>query len=148
MSSNALRRQDLVTELTEALYELERMIVQHSSLILCSLIFRKQVMHQILVLYPDICCTIILPSSLLCIKLWCSKLRFGLPPFSFLVFSPREYRPMERVNFVDNDTKVEAVNPKTYVFEPNMSRGSEDDLIRTVNIPAMVRRTGCVLNVS
>lgn len=50
----------------------------------------------------------------------------------------REYRPMENVTFLENGTKVEAVNPKTYVFEPNMSRGSEDDLIRTVNIPAMV----------
>lgn len=58
-------------------------------------------------------------------------------------FPPREYRPMERVNFVDNYTKVAAVNPKTYIFEPNMSRGSEDDLIRTVNIPAMVRHRLC-----
>lgn len=55
---------------------------------------------------------------------------------------------MEGVNFMDNGTKVAAVNPKTYIFEPNMSRGSEDDIIRTVNIPAMVRHTGCVLNVT
>lgn len=46
---------------------------------------------------------------------------------------------MEHVTFLENGTKVAAVNPKTYVFEPNMSRGLEDDLIRTVNIPAMVR---------
>ncbi|KAF4077037.1 hypothetical protein AMELA_G00203520 [Ameiurus melas] len=52
-------------------------------------------------------------------------------------YTYREYRPMERVNFMDNGTKVAAVNPKTYIFEPNMSRGSEDDIIRTVNIPAM-----------
>ncbi|MCI4386874.1 hypothetical protein PGIGA_G00067780 [Pangasianodon gigas] len=52
-------------------------------------------------------------------------------------YTYREYRPMEGVNFMDNDTKVAAVNPKTYIFEPNMSRGSEDDIIRTVNIPAM-----------
>ncbi|KAF5894665.1 lysosome membrane protein 2-like, partial [Clarias magur] len=52
-------------------------------------------------------------------------------------YTYREYRPMEGVNFMENGTKVAAVNPKTYIFEPNMSRGSEDDLIRTVNIPAM-----------
>lgn len=50
---------------------------------------------------------------------------------------------MEGVNFLDNGTKVAAVNPKTYIFEPNMSRGSEDDIIRTVNIPAMVRQLLC-----
>lgn len=44
---------------------------------------------------------------------------------------------MEEVNFLENDTKVAAVNPKTYIFQPNMSRGPETDLIRTVNIPAM-----------
>ncbi|XP_060746357.1 lysosome membrane protein 2c [Tachysurus vachellii] len=52
-------------------------------------------------------------------------------------YTYREYRPMEGVNFMDNGTKVAAINPKTYIFEPNMSRGSEDDIIRTVNIPAM-----------
>ncbi|XP_036444566.1 lysosome membrane protein 2c [Colossoma macropomum] len=52
-------------------------------------------------------------------------------------YTYREYRPMESVTFMDNGTKVASVNPKTYVFEPNMSRGLEDDLIRTVNIPAM-----------
>ncbi|KAI4887791.1 hypothetical protein NFI96_005766 [Prochilodus magdalenae] len=52
-------------------------------------------------------------------------------------YTYREYRPMEHVTFMDNGTKVAAVNPKTYVFEPNMSRGLEDDLIRTVNVPAM-----------
>ncbi|XP_062868044.1 lysosome membrane protein 2c [Trichomycterus rosablanca] len=52
-------------------------------------------------------------------------------------YTYREYRPMEGVTFLDNDTKVSAVNPKTYIFEPNMSKGSEDDLIRTVNIPAL-----------
>ena len=57
------------------------------------------------------------------------------------LFSPhREYRPMEQVNFLDNDTKVAAVNIKTYIFQPNMSRGPESELIRTVNIPVMV---GC-----
>ncbi|KAE8285145.1 Lysosome membrane protein 2 85 kDa lysosomal membrane sialoglycoprotein [Larimichthys crocea] len=52
-------------------------------------------------------------------------------------YTYREYRPMEQVNFQDNGTKVTAVNTKTYIFQPNMSRGSESDLIRTVNIPAM-----------
>ncbi|XDV38003.1 hypothetical protein PO909_007495 [Leuciscus waleckii] len=52
-------------------------------------------------------------------------------------YTYREYRPKEDVKFMDNGTRVEAVNPKTYVFEPDMSRGSEDDLVRTVNIPAV-----------
>uniref|UniRef100_A0A3Q4BZT2 Uncharacterized protein n=1 Tax=Mola mola TaxID=94237 RepID=A0A3Q4BZT2_MOLML len=53
-------------------------------------------------------------------------------------YTYREYRPMEQVSFQDNDTTVAAVNTKTYIFERNMSRGPETDLIRTVNIPAMV----------
>ncbi|XP_072517666.1 lysosome membrane protein 2c [Salminus brasiliensis] len=52
-------------------------------------------------------------------------------------YTYRELRPMESVTFMENGTKVAAVNPKTYMFEPNMSRGLEDDLIRTVNIPAL-----------
>ncbi|CAB1447869.1 unnamed protein product [Pleuronectes platessa] len=52
-------------------------------------------------------------------------------------YTYREYRPMEQVNFLDNDTKVAAVNTKTYIFQPYMSRGPETELIRTVNIPAM-----------
>ncbi|TKS84570.1 Lysosome membrane protein 2 85 kDa lysosomal membrane sialoglycoprotein [Collichthys lucidus] len=52
-------------------------------------------------------------------------------------YTYREYRPMEQVNFQDNGTKVTAVNTKTYIFQPDMSRGPESDLIRTVNIPAM-----------
>lgn len=52
-------------------------------------------------------------------------------------YTYREYRPMEEVNFLDNGTKISAVNTKTYIFQPNMSRGPETDLIRTVNIPAM-----------
>ncbi|XP_030005493.1 lysosome membrane protein 2c [Sphaeramia orbicularis] len=52
-------------------------------------------------------------------------------------YTYREYRPMEDVNFQENGTKVAAVNPKTYIFQRNMSRGPETDLIRTVNIPAM-----------
>lgn len=52
-------------------------------------------------------------------------------------YTYREYRPMEEISFLDNGTKVSAVNTKTYIFQPNMSRGPENDLIRTVNIPAM-----------
>ncbi|XP_045923056.1 lysosome membrane protein 2c [Micropterus dolomieu] len=52
-------------------------------------------------------------------------------------YTYREYRPMEQVHFQDNGTKVTAVNTKTYIFQLNMSRGPESDLIRTVNIPAM-----------
>ncbi|XP_072311485.1 lysosome membrane protein 2c isoform X2 [Eucyclogobius newberryi] len=53
-------------------------------------------------------------------------------------YTYREYRPMEEVSFLENGTKVSAVNRKTYIFQPDMSRGPETDLIRTVNIPAMV----------
>lgn len=43
------------------------------------------------------------------------------------------------VQFLDNGTKVSALNPKTYVFEPQKSVGDpEVDLIRTVNVPAVV----------
>lgn len=58
--------------------------------------------------------------------------------FTSFVSLCREFRPMEDVNFHDNGTKVSAVNNKIYVFVRNMSRGPESDLIRTVNIPAMV----------
>ncbi|TNN71357.1 Lysosome membrane protein 2 [Liparis tanakae] len=52
-------------------------------------------------------------------------------------YTYREYRPMEQVDFQENGTKVAAVNIKTYIFQRNMSRGPESDLIRTVNIPVM-----------
>ncbi|KAK5851936.1 hypothetical protein PBY51_023449 [Eleginops maclovinus] len=52
-------------------------------------------------------------------------------------YTYREYRPMEEVDFQDNGTKVAAVNTKTYIFQRDMSRGPESDLIRTVNIPAI-----------
>ncbi|CAN9504933.1 unnamed protein product [Ophioblennius macclurei] len=52
-------------------------------------------------------------------------------------YTYREFRPMEQVDFQENGTKVAAVNTKTYIFQRNMSRGPESDLIRTVNIPAM-----------
>uniref|UniRef100_UPI0037E9968B lysosome membrane protein 2c n=1 Tax=Semicossyphus pulcher TaxID=241346 RepID=UPI0037E9968B len=52
-------------------------------------------------------------------------------------YTYREYRPMEQVNFHNNGTKVAAVNTKTYIFQRNMSRGPESELIRTVNIPAV-----------
>ncbi|KAM9820488.1 lysosome membrane protein 2c [Neosynchiropus ocellatus] len=52
-------------------------------------------------------------------------------------YTYREYRPMEDIDFLENGTRVAAVNNKTYIFQPNMSRGPESDLIRTVNIPAV-----------
>ncbi|XP_061657830.1 lysosome membrane protein 2c [Syngnathoides biaculeatus] len=52
-------------------------------------------------------------------------------------YTYREFRPMEEVNFQDNGTKVAAVNTKTYIFQRDMSRGPESELIRTVNIPAV-----------
>lgn len=67
----------------------------------------------------------------------CNKESFLLSK-NVLLFLHREYRPMEQIDFQDNGTKVTAVNTKTYIFQRNMSRGPESDLIRTVNIPAMV----------
>lgn len=55
-----------------------------------------------------------------------------------LCVTRREFRPMEQVSFLDNGTKVAAVNTKTYIFQRDMSRGPESDLIRTVNVPAVV----------
>ncbi|KAG7257178.1 hypothetical protein CRUP_032768 [Coryphaenoides rupestris] len=52
-------------------------------------------------------------------------------------YTYREYRPMEDVDFLDNGTRVSALNPKTYVFQRDMSVGPESDQIRTVNIPAV-----------
>lgn len=46
---------------------------------------------------------------------------------------------MEEVTFEANGTRVAAVNPKTYIFQRSMSRGPESDLIRTINIPVVVR---------
>uniref|UniRef100_A0A7N6C3N0 Scavenger receptor class B, member 2a n=1 Tax=Anabas testudineus TaxID=64144 RepID=A0A7N6C3N0_ANATE len=51
-------------------------------------------------------------------------------------YTYREYRPRENVTFLENGTKVFAVNPKSFVFVPEKSAGNpEVDLIRTVNIP-------------
>ncbi|XP_059192442.1 lysosome membrane protein 2a isoform X1 [Centropristis striata] len=51
-------------------------------------------------------------------------------------YTYREYRPRENVTFLENGTKLYALNPKTFVFVPEKSAGNpEVDLIRTVNIP-------------
>lgn len=55
-------------------------------------------------------------------------------------FHTREYRPRENVTFLENGTKIYALNPKTFVFVPEKSAGDpEVDIIRTVNIPFVVR---------
>lgn len=51
----------------------------------------------------------------------------------------REYRPRENVTFLENGTKVYALNPKTFVFVPEKSVGDPQvDIVRTVNIPFVV----------
>lgn len=51
-------------------------------------------------------------------------------------YTYREYRPRENVTFLENGTKVYALNPKTFVFVPEKSVGDpEVDIVRTVNIP-------------
>lgn len=58
-------------------------------------------------------------------------------PFTFHI---REYRPRENVTFVENGTKVYALNPKSFVFVPEKSVGNpEVDKVTTVNIPFAVR---------
>ncbi|XP_044536039.1 lysosome membrane protein 2 isoform X1 [Gracilinanus agilis] len=53
-------------------------------------------------------------------------------------YTYREYRPRENIHFWDNGTKISAVNPKSYVFQRDLSVGDpEVDLIRTLNIPAI-----------
>lgn len=56
------------------------------------------------------------------------------------VFSPnREYRPRENVTFLENGTKVYALNPKSFVFVREKSAGDpEVDIVRTINIPYVV----------
>ncbi|KAG2465803.1 SCRB2 protein, partial [Polypterus senegalus] len=49
-----------------------------------------------------------------------------------------EYRPRVNVTFLENGTKVAALSPKTFVFQPDMSAGDpEIDQVTTVNIPAV-----------
>ncbi|KAM9742892.1 lysosome membrane protein 2a isoform 2-T3 [Menidia menidia] len=51
-------------------------------------------------------------------------------------YTYREYRPRENVTFLENGTKLYALNPKTFVFVPEKSAGNpEVDIVCTVNIP-------------
>uniref|UniRef100_A0A3Q2ST58 Scavenger receptor class B, member 2a n=1 Tax=Fundulus heteroclitus TaxID=8078 RepID=A0A3Q2ST58_FUNHE len=51
-------------------------------------------------------------------------------------YTYREYRPRENVTFLENGTKIYALNPKSFVFVPEKSAGDpEVDIITTVNIP-------------
>ncbi|XP_038615055.1 lysosome membrane protein 2 [Tachyglossus aculeatus] len=53
-------------------------------------------------------------------------------------YTYRERRPRENIRFWDNGTKVSAINPKTYIFERDLSVGDPAvDLIRTINIPTV-----------
>uniref|UniRef100_A0A3B4WZ59 Scavenger receptor class B, member 2a n=1 Tax=Seriola lalandi dorsalis TaxID=1841481 RepID=A0A3B4WZ59_SERLL len=55
-------------------------------------------------------------------------------------YTYREYRPRENITFLENGTKIYALNPKTFVFVPEKSAGDPKvDIIRTVNIPYVVR---------
>ncbi|KAM9811160.1 lysosome membrane protein 2a [Neosynchiropus ocellatus] len=51
-------------------------------------------------------------------------------------YTYREYRPRENVTFLENGTKVYALNPKSFVYLPEKSRGDPElDMLTTVNIP-------------
>ncbi|KAJ8285210.1 hypothetical protein GJAV_G00023570 [Gymnothorax javanicus] len=53
-------------------------------------------------------------------------------------YTYREYRPRENVTFLENGTKLFALNPKSFVFLPEMSVGDpEVDRVRTINIPVV-----------
>lgn len=57
-----------------------------------------------------------------------------------LFHTHREYRPRENISFLENGTKIYALNPKSFVFVPEKSAGNpEVDIVRTVNIPFVVR---------
>lgn len=57
------------------------------------------------------------------------------------LLSDREYRPRENVTFLENGTKVYALNPKSFVFVREKSVGDpEVDIVRTINIPYVVSR--------
>lgn len=57
------------------------------------------------------------------------------------LLSNREYRPRENVTFLENGTKVYALNPKSFVFVREKSVGDpEVDIVRTINIPYVVSR--------
>uniref|UniRef100_A0A668UME2 Scavenger receptor class B, member 1 n=1 Tax=Oreochromis aureus TaxID=47969 RepID=A0A668UME2_OREAU len=52
---------------------------------------------------------------------------------------PYTYSSRENVTFLENGTKVYALNPKTFVFVPEKSVGDPQvDIVRTVNIPLVV----------
>ncbi|XP_062237527.1 lysosome membrane protein 2a isoform X2 [Platichthys flesus] len=51
-------------------------------------------------------------------------------------YTYREYRPRENVTFLENGTKIFALNPKSFVFVPEKSAGDPTkDILTTVNIP-------------
>ncbi|XP_003774359.1 lysosome membrane protein 2 [Sarcophilus harrisii] len=63
-------------------------------------------------------------------------------------YTYREYRPRENIRFWDNGTKISAVNPKSYIFQRDLSVGDpEVDLIRTLNIPAITAMEWTKINV-
>lgn len=48
------------------------------------------------------------------------------------------------MTFLENGTKIYALNPKTFVFVPEKSAGDpEVDIVRTVNIPFVVSHDVC-----
>lgn len=57
------------------------------------------------------------------------------------LLSFREIRNKGDIQFGDNGTTISAVSNKAYVFVRNQSVGdSKSDLIRTLNIPAVVSK--------
>uniref|UniRef100_A0A8C9WBA8 Scavenger receptor class B, member 2a n=1 Tax=Scleropages formosus TaxID=113540 RepID=A0A8C9WBA8_SCLFO len=51
-------------------------------------------------------------------------------------YTYKEYRPRENLTYLENGTKLSALNPKSFVFVPEMSAGDpEVDRVRTINIP-------------
>lgn len=58
----------------------------------------------------------------------------------FVEVGPYVYRTMwtkSDVNFMDEEKLVSFAEKKQWIFQPHMSRGSEDDLIWTINTPLM-----------
>ena len=49
-----------------------------------------------------------------------------------------ELRPKEHLEFSEDGTILSYRQPKSYVFEPSLSAGSEDDNFTSVNLPLLV----------
>ena len=60
-------------------------------------------------------------------------------PFRRVFF--REIRDKINITFRDGGKKIQYVQPKSYVFQPQLSNGSEEDYVMALNLFSVVSRT-------